>query len=167
MGIVDAAYVAIGYGAVRPWVERWQDLEDAKQQVEVVCQVGTDISPDRARRAFLMFFRLCREAADHIEDETGLPAQAHVHADPALRICDALAQTTKHRTRDKKPGTKDPDPMTARISQVESTPNGERVTIAWNTWHGLTGTEDALALARRCALAWQRFFQLHGLNPAA
>ncbi len=167
VGTASAAYVGIGYGADRPWVERWRDMDDAWQQVEEICQVRTGVSSDRARRAFLMFFRLCREVADFIEDETDQPAQAYVQADPTLRICDALAQTTKHRTRNKKPGPKDPDPMTARISHVEGTPNGERVTIEWTTWHGLTGIEDGLDLARRCVTAWERFFQQYGLNPVA
>ena len=43
---------------------------------------------------------------------------------------------------------------------------GVRVEVYWSSVSGIAGTEDALDLARRCVVAWQKFFTQHNLDPS-
>jgi hypothetical protein len=81
-----------------------------------------------------------------------------------LRLCDGLAQTIKHHTRNRKPSPKDRDPITARISHVRSG-FGVTAQIEWCSFSGLSGSEDAYDLARRCVAGWEQFFKQEGLTP--
>ena len=84
--------------------------------------------------------------------------------DGALSVCDGMANTIKHHTR--KPTTLNPDPVTARIAAV-SGGRGVRAEIEWSRPSGVSGSDDAQDLARRCVAAWESFFQMHTLNPSA
>jgi hypothetical protein len=70
-----------------------------------------------------------------------------------------MAQTTKHHTRE--PGKH--DPMTARLTEIRSTPHGVGAQVGWSGASGGSGSEDALDLARRCVRAWRSFFVRRGL----
>jgi hypothetical protein len=94
-----------------------------------------------------------------LRDVGSADALGFVNTDDALRLCDGMAQTTKHHTRQGK------DRITARIKSITSVPGGERVKIGWSSPSVPGGIEDALDLARRCVGAWQRFLQQHGLDP--
>jgi hypothetical protein len=85
---------------------------------------------------------------------------AAVMADPALRLADGIAQTTKHHTR-----TFGTDPITARITDITIGPGGRYAKISWSQPSGAKGSEDALDLARRCVDAWRRFLAGRGLKP--
>ncbi|MFD0518573.1 hypothetical protein [Paractinoplanes durhamensis] len=158
-GLVETNAWGIGYGDVQPWTDKWLDLDDARRRVEEAYALP-DCEPAQLRRPILMFFRLCRELADFIEDETGLSAKAFVHSDPDLRVCDALAQVTKHRTRN------NPNSMTARIATFNRTRDGQHVYIHWRQ-RDCEGTDDAVDLVVRCLDAWDRFIQQHSLRTPA
>jgi hypothetical protein len=150
--------VEIGYGARRPWPQKWQDINLLLQ--EIADAYGTRMGNDPVRGAVESFFDSCRELADWLYKDAGKKeALSFVNTHPDLRLCDGFAQTTKHHTREGK------DPITARISKIRVTPEGVQAEIAWSSRSGATGAEDALDLARRCVAAWEQFFRQTGLSP--
>ncbi|MBO0882504.1 MAG: hypothetical protein J2P17_19660, partial [Mycobacterium sp.] len=105
------------------------------------------------------FFTTCHELGDWIEEQTGLPATDYAKAPPTLELCDAMAQTAKHHTRQR-----GKDPVTAHVSVV----HGDLIKhadIVWTRKSGGSGTEDALDLANRCIAEWEKFFQQNSLDP--
>ena len=163
-GFAPDPTIAIGYAPQRPWQQKWHDIVDLFEQITNTYR--TRLGNEPVRLMVEDFFGSCRELADWLtKDAHNTQALAFVNSHPDLRLCDAIAQTTKHHTRDKQPSNKDPDPVTARITRVISGPAGVQVEIGWSSVSGTSGTEDALYLARKCMTAWQSFFQQQGLNP--
>lgn len=156
------ASASVGYNPVRPWQQKWRDIEGGLAVLEDL-YTRDDANNEDARRAVEDFFKDCRELADWLKEQAGKPeAMVFVNTDPDLMLCDGMAQTIKHHTRSSQ---RNPDPLTVRVAWVHTGPI--RVEIEWSRPSGATGTEDALGLARRCAAAWQSFFQQHNLDPAA
>lgn len=114
------------------------------------------------KRELENFFTQCLHLGDWLWEDTAtsltkLQVQGFITNDPALRVCDAMANTSKHHTRNK------PGAMTARISTVATDATGVKVTITWSD--GLkTGAEDALDLAQRCVASWAAFLLANGLR---
>ncbi|MGW2720665.1 hypothetical protein [Streptomyces sp. NPDC001492] len=162
--LVTATFTAsatIGYNPVRPWQQKWSDVNTGLDALQVTYQ-QRDLDNEVVRRQVETFFKDCCELADWLREQAGKPdAMNHVKADPDLKLCDGMAQTTKHHTRAR---SSRQDPITARICRVHGG-QGVRAEIKWSTPSGSTGTEDALDLARRCKSAWERFFAQHGLTP--
>jgi hypothetical protein len=151
--------IGIGYTGPRPWRQKWTDTLDALERVENVYTKKEGQGNEDVRRAVEDFFRVCRELADWLWQDTGSGLDRDtvlnfVRDDPDLRLADGVAQTIKHHTRT---GS---DPITARVTQIFVGPDGARAQIDWSKPSGASGSEDALALARRCVGAWRRFLGL-------
>ncbi|WP_158713455.1 hypothetical protein [Streptomyces sp. NRRL F-525] len=151
----------IGYNPQRPWQQKWRDVISGLDAIQAT-YLQNDLDNEAVRRQVETFFKDCCELADWLREQAGkADAMDYVKVDRDLKLCDGMAQTTKHHTR--APSSKR-DPITARISRVDGG-QGVRAEIEWSTPSGSTGTEDALDLAQRCKSAWERFFQQHGLTP--
>ena len=154
--------IGIGYTDPRPWEQKWQDLLDAQRKVKTAYK-GRQGNED-VRRTIEDFFNTCRELADWLWENTSIDESAVrglIRRSPSLRLADAMAQTTKHHTRQSRRG----DPITARITNFSSGPDGISVQIGWSRPSGASGSEEALDLARRCVKAWRRFLARNGLKP--
>ena len=158
------AHAGIIYNQRRPWQEKWRDVLHDLQEIDDAYNTDARPDTDDLRRSVLGFFKSCRELADWLTRDTGNgQAMPFMYRDSDLRLCNGIAQTAKHYLRKPSPG--DPDPITAQISSITSVPEGERVEIGWRSHTGNAGSVDALDLARRCAAAWENFFNQHGLDP--
>jgi hypothetical protein len=147
----------IGYEQERPWQQKWQDLVDRREQIRQAYVTTTGLSNEQVRRIVEHFFAICRELADWLKQNAGLTqALDFVTSDPYLRLCDAVAQTTKHHTREGK------DPISARVMNISTGPHGISVEIEWTRPSGDNGSADALDLAERCVAAWQRYINRSG-----
>jgi hypothetical protein len=152
--------IAIGYNEHRPWRQKWQDLSLALEQLEGAYATEEGQGNEHIRRMVEDFFETCRELADWLWQDkqnanvTKSAAMGFVMGDRHLRLADAMAQTTKHHTR------QGSDPITARITEIRVGPDGARAQIGWSRVSGENGSEDALDLARSCVGAW-RGFLLH------
>jgi hypothetical protein len=162
---VNPVGIEVTYGPQRPWYERWLDLQGTLKDLEAFYQPGARHGVDVMKRRFAEFFVACLHMVDwlHQDTTTGLTeAQlwTFVDGNPDLRICEGMASTWKHHTR----STRRPA-ITARIGRVRTNPGGGGQ--AWIDWSdgNRTGTEDALALARRCVAAWGKYLADNGLAP--
>lgn len=147
--------IAIGYGDPRPWEQKWQDLLHALQEIERAYITREFESNEDVRRAVEGFFKTCRELGDWLWQNGGYDRAAVLKFmldDPHLLLADAIAQTTKHHTRHGKD-----DPITARITEIRSSPVDVHATIGWSRASGATGSGDARDLARECVQSWRRF----------
>jgi hypothetical protein len=159
-----SATASVGYAPTPAWTRKWRDVLDGLAELEGLYSLP-DTSNEPARRAVEVFFARCRELADWLQHNAAVD-KADLYdlrsTDPALKICDGMAQTTKHHTRTR--DRRNPDPITARVSWFHGGP-GVHLDIDWSTASGASGTEDALDLARRCVSSWRAFFAAHGLDP--
>jgi hypothetical protein len=153
--------VAVPLITQRTWQRKWRDVLH-EQQTLGNTYMGGDLHVDDFTRQVECFFKTCRELADWIEESTNLPAKAYVMGQPALELCDAVAQTAKHYTRRQPPGR---DPITAIVVKLHGDEIGNHADIEWTKQSGTGGGVDALDLAARCVDEWQQFFQHHGLDP--
>jgi hypothetical protein len=135
--VVPTPTIGIGYNPHRPWQQKWQDVEYGLEQVESAYDAPQGwYDNEHMRRVVEGFFKDCRELADWLWQDhlsTGLDKKTVMNdmmADPDLRLADAIAQTTKHHTR--KPSRTNPDPITARITDIITGPGGRQVKIGWS-----------------------------------
>jgi hypothetical protein len=164
IGVVSAVGISIGYGPNRPWQQKWHDARHGLEELEATYRKDSE-NNDIVRRRVEDFFRDCRELADWLKQSANRPeAMSYVNTDSDLELCDGMAQTTKHHSR--KPTQANPDPITARITRVDSG-FGVKAEIGWSSHRGRSGIEEALDLARRCMAAWRRFFQKYNLDPTS
>ena len=157
--------VAVPVKVLRTWQRKWRDLQHELQTLENT-YAGKVLNVDELTRQVEYFFKTCRELADWIQEATGQPAIAYVKSQPALDLCDAVAQTAKHYTRDPSRG-RDSDPITAIVVQLYGDETGIHADIEWTKESGADGVADALDLARRCRDEWRGFFQMHDLDPTS
>lgn len=144
----------------RTWQRKWRDVMNARTALADIYQ-GSGFNQDGFTTAIEVFFKTCRELADWIdEQEPSVDAKRYVNTEQSLKICDGLAQTAKHHTRDGK------DPITAHVDKMFSDRHGIHADIVWNNNAG-NGTLDALKLADHCIAEWEQFFQQHSLDPAS
>jgi hypothetical protein len=156
---------------LQPWQQKWRDVEHGLEQVERAYDTTQAPQHDNeyVRRVVEDFFKDCRELADWLwqdHQSTGLGKKTvmdFVMADADLRLADGIAQTAKHHSR--RPSRLNPDPITARITDISTGPGGRDVKIGWSQPSGAKGSEDALDLARKCVDAWRRFLTGRGLKP--
>jgi hypothetical protein len=157
--------VAVPVKVLRTWQRKWRDLQHELQTLENT-YAGKVLNVDELTRQVESFFKTCRELADWIQEATGRPAIAYVKSQPALDLCDAVAQTAKHYTRDPSRG-RDSDPITAIVVQLYGDETVIHADIEWTKESGADGVVDALDLARRCRDEWREFFQMHDLDPTS
>ncbi|MFF9806370.1 hypothetical protein ACF1G5_14760 [Streptomyces coeruleorubidus] len=151
---------SMGYDSQRPWQQKWRDVINGLNALQATYQ-QPDLDSDAVRRQVEDFFEVCCELADWLDRQAGKPRAMRYlkQTDPDLRLCDGIAQTRKHHTRE------GADPITAKISKVYGGQGGVRAEIEWSRPSGAQGTEDALDLAQRCVSAWLRFLKHEGLTP--
>ncbi|WP_237164683.1 hypothetical protein [Mycobacteroides salmoniphilum] len=170
--IVASPPAAVLYLPGRHWQHKYLDVLADLRVLEAVYNLPVDsqLTPARARelsRAAEGFFKTCRELADWIKEETGRDAIKHIHDAPGpafptpLQLCDAVAQTAKHRTRVPKERR---EPISATTGIVHRGENGLQADIAWRTGQSNISTVDALALAKKCIGEWQSYFQNNDLD---
>src|SRR4051794_8362001 len=93
VGVVMRASASVGYNPVRPWQEKWRDIDAGLVMLESF-YVRDDANNEDARRGVEDFFKACRELADWLKAHAPRPeAMTFVNTDPALQICDGMAQT--------------------------------------------------------------------------
>jgi hypothetical protein len=156
--------IRIDYNPSRPWYEKWHDVRQHLDALEAVCRPGAYQGNDPVVRSFKTFFTECFHLGDWLWDDpaSGLSEQAvqqFILGDPALRICEGMANTNKHHSRRKAVY------VTARISSVTSDEKGTQAFVGWSQGQQ-SGTEDALDLARRCFAAWEAYLRLNGLQSS-
>jgi hypothetical protein len=164
--VVPTPTIGIGYNPHRPWQQKGQDIEHGLERIGSAYDVTQgQYGNEDVRRFVEGFFKDCRELADWLwqdHQSTGLDkatVMGFVMTDPALRLADGIAQTTKHHTR-----TFGTDPITAGITDITTGPGGRYAKIGWSQPSGAKGSEDALRLARKCVDAWRRFLAGRGLK---
>jgi hypothetical protein len=123
---------------------------------------GDALDVDNLTRRVECFFKTCHELGDWIEEEIGLQAKTYAKQPPTLYLCDAVAQTAKHHTR-RQPAS----PITAIVVRLYGDQKGIHADLECKNNAGVSGRDDALALADRCVDEWRRFFLQHNLNPNA
>ncbi|TQS45588.1 hypothetical protein [Cryptosporangium phraense] len=157
---VLTATASVGYHPGRPWQQKWRDTQSDLRQLEAV-YAGPGVNNETMRRYVEAFFKDCQELADWLTHGGGSSnAMDFVHEDADLRLCDGMAQTTKHHTR-----VRGKDPVTAQVAWIHGG-HHPRAELEWSTPAGEGGKVDALDLARRCIAAWERYFALHSLDAA-
>jgi hypothetical protein len=154
--------MGVKYGEQRPWSNHWYDVQQELRAVEAACQPGANRDNQSLKRSFETFFTVCFHFGDWLwEDQsTGLTkrqVENFIDSDPALRVCEGLANTKKHRTRRKM------NAMTVVIAEVHYDRTGSRAIVEWTEMQR-SGSEDALDLARRCVVAWERYLKANGLQ---
>jgi hypothetical protein len=157
---VGQVTIDVRYNSHRPWQQKWREVQRLLADLEDAYQPPGS-GNEHVRLTIEGLFKACRELADWLKHDAGTDAINFVNANPDLRLCDGFAQTAKHHTRY---GT---DPLTVRIAGIRSGPTGARSRIEWSRPNGVTGTDDALALARRCVRAWEGYFTRHRLDPTS
>jgi len=153
--------IAIGYPDPRPWRQKLQDVEEALEPIKHAYTSNEGLSNEVVRRDIENFFKVCRELADWLWQNTTVSkptVMKIVQNSHFLRLADAMAQTTKHHTR-----TGRDNPITARIAEIHITPEGARARIEWSRPAGSKGSRDALELAYGCLRSWRRFVRAQKL----
>lgn len=145
------------------WGQKWDNTNYLLQELRNTHENQAELSPHTFKALLERLFTSYRELADWLwEDDTALTKEDvldYVYSDPALKICDALAQTCKHRKRNAKSKH---DPITAWLSKVSS--RGADARVNWeNEDQTIKGEGNALELAEQVADAWWRFFESAGL----
>lgn len=123
--------IAIGYNAPRPWKQKWQDVLDARGKVTSAYTTKEGQGNEDVRRVVEDFFKTCRELADWLWENADVDKSAVrglMERSPSLRLADAMAQTTKHHTRQ----PRERDPITARITEIRVGPDGASARIGWS-----------------------------------
>jgi hypothetical protein len=156
--------VAMIYGSIFAWQEQWANVLDLLKEIERYYQPGNFPGDRTVRRSVRYFYLECFHVGDWLWEDKGTTltkddVAPFVLADPALSICEAMANTSKHHTRS------NPKWMSAWVHSV--THNQELdvadAVIEWKK--GATGgTIDALDLARQCYMAWRGFQKSRGLK---
>lgn len=151
--------VAVPVVAQRTWQRKWRDVQHARQALADT-YAGDHLDVDDLTRRVECFFKACHELGDWIQESTALPAKSYAKQPPTLEVCDAIAQTAKHHTR-RQSGS----PITAIVVKLYDDQKGIHADVEWNGNAGVSGRDDALALADRCHREWRRFFLQHNLDP--
>jgi len=155
--------VTIGHKKQGSWQQKWMDTEWLLADLRKL--YGTDTVSNVTLRILIeAVLKTCRELADWLWEhpsETRMTSKQvlkFVHADPALSVCDGLAQTSKHNRR-----SQGKDPLTAWVAEVTD----NSATVKWENASGsVTGQRDALELCEACADAWLAFLKREGLLAA-
>jgi hypothetical protein len=154
------ADVAVPLEAQRTWQRKWRDVLHARQALADT-YAGNALDVDDFTRRVENFFKTCHELGDWIEEATGRPAKTYAKQPPTLEVCDAVAQTAKHHTRQQSGS-----PITAIVVRLYGDHQKRmHADLEWNDNAGRRGKDDALKMADRCIGEWRRFFLQHSLNP--
>ncbi|WP_033289964.1 hypothetical protein [Amycolatopsis jejuensis] len=154
-----SAGLGVTFAETRPWYEQWHLVRQQLADVEETLANRREV--DRVKRVIETFFIACTHLGDWISQDPSTKALKteveHLPKDdPSWRICRAVANTSKHHTRN--------GGITARIQSISFAEHGTTATFAW-TEHKIVQTEDALVLAKRCMDRWERFLTENNLQP--
>ncbi len=164
--VITAALTAtgsVGHLKQRTWQTTWRDIDHQLAELEAYYVARPAVSNGSVRLMVEHLLESFRELGDRLWRTTDLSESAvktFVHGNPDLEVCDGFAQASKRNFRRKRRFSH--DPLTAWIER-ESTDGA--VVIRWENQSGtVTGTDDALALARRCVAAWRGYLTHHGVT---
>jgi hypothetical protein len=155
--------VSVPLKAQRTWQRKWRDVLYFREAIAEEYVSGR-LRVDDLTRCIESFLKTCHELVDWIQESTGLPVRDYAKSSPTLTICDAVAQTAKHYARDPKYSK---DPITGIVVELFGDKAGIRADVAWKSNSRPSGRQDALALADLCIAEWEKFLQLHKLDPNA
>lgn len=155
---LDNRGVCVEYGpSDGPWQEQWSTVRQLLAEIEKYYQPGGFPQDWTMKRNVKYFFIECFHLGDRLwEDKaTGFDEdeiKKFILADPALKICEAVANTSKHRTR------RNSKAMVAWVHSVthnQVVEAGDAV-IKWEQEQN-TAEVDALWLAKECYSSWRQF----------
>lgn len=154
--------VSLTFNSNQPWYAQWHKVKQSLTVIEDACLPESYRGNDPVKHAVENFFTNCLDLGDWLwnDPSTSLSKteiRDFIDNDPSLRICNGMANTTKHRIR------KYSENMTAKIQSITPDPNRTKVLIKWSQETN-TNTEDALDLARRCVTAWEKYLKDKGLQ---
>jgi hypothetical protein len=159
VGIFDVVKAEVGYGPKKSWLEQWGQVERSHKKLENLYTATADNQD--AMTVVKDFFVHCWHVSDWLRKDPATNIEFDdigtlLNSDFDMRICNAMANTTKHFDLDGK--------MTARVSSVVTQPQCQ-VTIEIAPTDGSTScTRDALELASSCMSIWRKFLADHRLN---
>jgi hypothetical protein len=165
-----AATVSIGYSLEPGWAYQWRNiqrhLDRLREQYQGINTLGNVDAEETVHALFLSLFHLgdwlYQDRATSLSD-TIVNDWINQHRN-SLGLCRAYANTWKHMTRDRSGA------LIAQITQIESSPNGYKVTIGYRPYDqaNLPMTEvDGLTLAEESEQDWREFLKAHGISMPA
>ena len=164
--VITAALTAtasVGHPKKSTWQTKWRDIEHQLAELEEYYVARPAVSSVAVRHMVEHLITSCRELGERLWRTTDLSESAvktFIYDNADLEVCDGFAQTSKHNLRRKRRPTD--DPLTAWIERERADGAME---IRWENKSGtVTGTDDALALIRRCVAAWRSYLTHHDLT---
>lgn len=160
VGITDTVTVAVGWGAERSWLEQWGEIERTHTKLQNLYSSAAEDAREPTS-VVKTFFIQCWHLSDWLRHDKATSVQKSDtdslrDSEPDMKICAAMANSTKHHTLDK------PEWTTARVSTITTEPTCQ-VTIEILRTSGKE-YRDALELATSCMSIWRKFLASHGLN---
>jgi hypothetical protein len=157
--------LSVTYGPQRPWTSQWLNVLQHLETVEAGCRPESYQGNAPLKLAIENFFIQCFHFGDWLwmDQTTGLTRDKvvdFIRRDSALRICEGIANTSKHHTR-RRTST-----MTAVVASVSYSESGVWAVIKWTEMPD-SGKRDALDLARQCVAAWDGYLKSQGLDENA
>lgn len=158
VGVLDVVKAEVGFGAEKSWIEQWGQVERSYKKVQDLYMTTVDnqdaltVVKDFFVHTWHLQDWLKRDPATNVGYED---IGALLRSEFDMKVCNAMANTTKHYDLDEK--------MTARVSSVVTQPKGQ-VAIEISETDGARQTRDALELATSCMGIWQKFLASHGLK---
>ncbi len=157
------------------WQEQYQRMKRARGRLNREWNDGTEgeDKTDRVRDAFFVFFQNCYHMVDWLENDPARPIRRaetdrFVKASPALSLCDALCQGSKHAVLKQK-GITAVQPERQVISELPFVDSSGKklggiqfsameMTVVWSA-----GQTNAFDLADECFAEWDQFLVSRGL----
>lgn len=161
----DSEHIAVGFGADRPWQEKWREVLDLKGDLDRA-YVGelrglSDVGYKRLVNGFCDatlelrdWLRSDERVSDGIRDVVG----RYISETPALQACADVSNTDKHRKRDRE---KD---AALRVHGFHKDERGQvKIQLHYEGPHAGRRAYDAQELADAAVDAWRAFLKEHGL----
>lgn len=155
------------YGTARPWQEQWYQAKVHFKDLKAAYQPGGYAGADVVRAAVEGFFEHSRRLEDWLKDDVmGSRAdkrrlEKFFNKNASLRRCRDIANTTKHRGRNKE------DDINAVVRRVYHRDDDSASAMIewWIQGHeDDTHTVDALELAEGCMAAWKQYLKRNELR---
>jgi hypothetical protein len=146
--VMGAPGVAIGFSDTLSWTEQWSDVKHSYANLQDLYRTAENVPNDEVRRVVKEFFVQCWHMWDWLLRDQDVPIteailKSFYQGNIPLKLCNAMANTSKHHTRDS--GT------TAVVKTVKFSTT---ITVDIATTNP-AGTIDALKLATDCMRQWR------------
>jgi hypothetical protein len=163
----DLGGIVTEYGPECPWQEQWYRTREHLKELKKVYQPGGFPGDTAARAAVEDFFQHSVHLGDWLWSDRASGRDENevryfIKNDRALKICAGLANTSKHRGRDRQGSM---NAVVRRVWHYQAADSAV-ATVEW--W--LQGQEanrhrvDALELAERCTAVWREYLKSHNLR---